>query len=224
MADRFEEVTGKLALVAVKQVPMLGVIVEAVEALLPPNADERLKAAIAEDMGDTLIKLQQKVEQLAARLESNGQKLDDLGPIRTVHVARDVAESTAQARSPEKREAVLNAAARQFDPNLSASARAHWLAVVRQLSDIEIAAIRVLHTEGALWQQHDGTLARVATQVEENATPLDLERYPVDDQHALRVALRDLGQPYVYGEFGEGGVALTYAGEALARFTDAVAE
>lgn len=144
MADRIDEVGGKLAKVGVgqllNQVPMLGIIVETVNAFLPPNADERLKAAIEADLSETVRLLNSKVEVLASKLEAQGKKLDELGAVQTVVLTRAVAQSTTEAKTRQKRNAVLNAAARQFDPTRGdAAARQYWLGRVRSLPEVDLA-------------------------------------------------------------------------------------
>jgi hypothetical protein len=142
MADKFEEVTGKLALVALHKTPVVNIITEIVESFLPETPDERLKEAIEAEARERVAHLQAKVERIEKELEAQGARLDDLGPMRTVNVAREYVQGCAEAHSEEKKEALTIAAARQFDPRFGQQyVRAHWLALLGELSDIEIMAI-----------------------------------------------------------------------------------
>jgi hypothetical protein len=151
MADHFDETVGKLAKIAVAQIPVLGLVVEAVSAFLPPNADERLKEAVGADLGDKVAQLHARVEQLRVELERQGKHLEELGAIRTTNVSRIFAMAVTEATSPGKVAALVNAAARQFDPTFGTpAARSHWFSIVRSLSDIELQLILLAHEHGSI--------------------------------------------------------------------------
>jgi hypothetical protein len=144
MADWFDEVPKKLALVALHKTPVINVITELVESFIPATPDERLNAAIVQEEANRVVRLEDRVFNLEAVLAAGGMKLDDLGPTHTTHVAREFVQGTLETRSEEKVEALTNAAARQFDPRLERSVRAHWLSRVRRVSDIELALVALL--------------------------------------------------------------------------------
>lgn len=83
--------------------------------------------------------------RLEAELQAQGKKLDELGASRTTQVLRDVLAACARAESPEKRDALINAAVRQFDPRAgTASTRAYWLRVLASVSDVELHVVRIV--------------------------------------------------------------------------------
>lgn len=173
MSDRVDDVTKKLAKTGIAQVPVFGVIFEAATAFLPPNADERLKAAIEQDLADTLASLQSKVERLAVELEAKSAKLEELGALRTFTLAREAAASAAEARTAEKRESVLNATARQFDPEAGTPAtRDFWLQRVRSLPDVELKLVLLIAKYKRLAFQNNDLVQLV----EDRIRPLPLPR------------------------------------------------
>jgi len=144
-SDGFEEVAGKLALVVLRKVPVANVLVDAVQSFLP-NANEKLRKAMLDETVDAVLELESKVARIDAQLGEIGRQLDELGAVRTVLLAQDVASSATSARTKGKREAVLNAAARQFDPRKGdEAAREYWLQRVRALPETELALLLFLN-------------------------------------------------------------------------------
>jgi hypothetical protein len=160
VADAFDETVGKLAKLGVTQIPILGLVAEAFREFLPPGADERLRQAINEDAERQLEDLQRRVCIIEEQLHADGQTLDEIGPIRTVTLARTVIASVRDEYVGDvKREAVNNATARQFDPRFgSQEARKYWLDVVLALTDVEIKVVQLLRQHGELKSDLDGKL------------------------------------------------------------------
>jgi hypothetical protein len=191
--DTIDNMTGKLAAIAVGQVPILSVVVEAAKAFLPEGADGRLKEAVAVDFRDKVARLEARVEQLAKELEAVGLRLEELGAVRTVAVVRAFAEAVGAAQSDEKVDALISAAARQFDPRRGPeSARAYWLARAGALADIEVRAILLL-------SQHDKVLLAdgaivAAPHNPDVSRPPERQRLdlPVEEALALTEAIKGL--------------------------------
>lgn len=223
MSDRFREVTGKLAKLGIARIPVGGLLAQVASAFLPPNAEETLKEAVEADLQEIIDGLDAKIETLAAKLQAQGQKLDELSTIRTVGLAREVAQATTEARSPEKSEAILNAAARQFDSTAgSAAVRAHWFAEVRRLSDVEAMAIQLLAKHWGLMLKEGGVRA-----VPVGRQPSSLLELSADERFVLEATLASLTERKLvrHGSIGGAGQSkgyrLTKQGEVLAKYVAA---
>lgn len=105
--------------------------------------------------------LQRRVGIIEEQLREHGQKLEELGPIRTVVLARTIIASVRDAYvSDIKREALNNAAARQFDPRFgSQEGRKYWFDQASRLTDIEIKVLGLLRQHGELTADYRGTLS-----------------------------------------------------------------
>jgi hypothetical protein len=134
--------------------------------------------------------------QLVARVEAPESKRAAAGkpperpdPLRTNAVFSDFAKSVSTAITPAKRVALVNAAARQFDPDAGdASTRAYWFARVKALSDVQVLLIQLL-----------GEHARMAFDslgpVPLNVDPPARLEMPREDALALRAAAVELARP-----------------------------
>jgi hypothetical protein len=147
VSDKFEEGAGKLASIGISQIPVVGLIAQVAQAFLPPGADERLKKAIQDDLESRVVRLQARIDELAKELAAQGKVLAELGAVRTAMLFREFAEASTRSGSSEKSDALICAAARQFDPNMGSDAfRRFWYDVVVALTDVEVALVRLLLT------------------------------------------------------------------------------
>ena len=145
MADRVEEVAGKLAKIGISQIPVVGLVAQVVDAFLPPGADARLKVAVESELQEDVLRLQARVEKLELELGKQGKRLDELGAVRTVRLGSEVLRDVTAAGSRIKQNALINAAAHQFDPTVGGEAtRKFWYDVLREMSDIQIFAFRLV--------------------------------------------------------------------------------
>lgn len=218
MSDRSEEVT--VAKNGIAQFPVMGLLAQVASTFLPPNVEEKLEQAVEAELQATIDTLDAKLETLAAKLATQGQKLEELGTIRTVGLVREVAQATTEARSPEKSEAILNAAARQFDPTAgSAAARAHWFAEVRRLTDVEVVAIQLLARRAGLLFKESGIRAVAVGKHSSNVLDFSPDERIVLEATLLALTERKLVRHGNIGAAGQNkGFRLTRHGEVLAKY------
>lgn len=182
------DAAGKLAVLGFEQLPGGSLVTGMVRMFLPPNADERLRQAIEEDASNQLIDLQTRVSIIEKQLATEGKKLDQPGAIRTTMLAHRMAEAFGSAYSDVKRDAVANAAARQFDPRMGEQgARKYWFDRVAQLSDLQVWALQLLREHTLLYYVPSGQLL-----LGKEAIPSPL---PESDQVSLGTALSHLALP-----------------------------
>jgi hypothetical protein len=235
MGDAFGDKTGELLVLGAKQVPVLSVVVELAETFLPKGADPRLREALEADFRDKVARLEARVERLEKQRAAEGKPLDELGVSRTVTIAREFLSASAGATSG-KVDALVNGAARQFDPDAGLpSVREYWLRRVRELPDMELEVVRLLHKHGRLavngalfsvTPSADGIRlgnpfgsSRRADIVAIEVTALRMSKGSEPEQLLLRehaqVALKMNGQ---YENFTTSLFGLTPSGEELAAF------
>lgn len=113
--------------------------------------DGRVFEARFSALEDQVTRLDEEVRKVKAELAAEGKQADRQDFLSQEAVYSDFARAVADAHTPEKREALVNAAAHQFDPRLgSPEVRQYWFDVVRSLADVEIWALRLCskYTEG----------------------------------------------------------------------------
>jgi hypothetical protein len=153
------EAAGKLAVLAAEELYGMSFVTGLVRMFLPPNADDRLRAAIEEDANAILVDVQRRVLLLEAQLRRQGSHLENPGAVRTARLAHAMAEAVGASYSDEKRAAVANAAARQFDPRMGAQgARKYWLDRVAALTDLEVWVLQLLREHQRLYYVPTGEL------------------------------------------------------------------
>jgi hypothetical protein len=90
-------------------------------------------------------KLDDEVRNVKAQLAAVGKQADRQDFLSQEAVYSEFTRSVAEAITPEKRIAIINATAHQFDPRKgSAAARTYWLNQVKALTDIEAALVSLL--------------------------------------------------------------------------------
>jgi hypothetical protein len=86
------------------------------------------------------------MDELSARLASLEQAPDRHDMLTRDAVYSNFAKAVSEAATPEKRSALVNATAHQFDPTMGTPAtRAYWMRRVSELSDIEIATVALFY-------------------------------------------------------------------------------
>lgn len=202
MADKFEQVGKALAKGAVQMVPGGAVVLELVTAILPNN-DENLRNAIWEDLQEGFAKVQEEVNRLKARVG----KLEELGALRTLKLQREFASAYADASGEAKRQALINIAAKQFDPTwLDLDMRSYWFGIVRNLSDHQIVVLQLLYDRGPISITRSGEMAYSGGQREGDS---DRAAAYSDIIRKLKAETTLVGTP--------NGYALTPQGRSLVR-------
>jgi hypothetical protein len=113
--------------------------------------DDSLYEARLSAMEDEFGKLDERVRKLEARRAAEGGKLDRDDLLSREAVYSEFAKGVTEAATPEKRLALVNAAARQFDPIAGLpSVREYWFKRVRALPDLELQVVRILHEHNAI--------------------------------------------------------------------------
>jgi hypothetical protein len=128
----------------------LGSLVLAVAQTFVNDADRNLQEAVKQELLDDVLRLNRKVDELDEKLAAHSKQLDQLGLLRTIAIFEAFLRAFSRTQGNEKREALLNVAARQFDPTLGSLAfRARWFDAVASMDDAQIAAIRMLGGRGS---------------------------------------------------------------------------
>jgi hypothetical protein len=187
MGDDFD-IAGKVAVLAVEQLSGASFVTGIVRMVLPPNADDRLRAAIEADASAILDDVQRRLALLESELRREGKSLESPGAVRTARLAHGMGEALGASYSDVKRDAVANASARQFDPRMGEQgARKYWLDRVAALTDLQVWVLQLLREHKALYYVPSGELL------------LGLEAtrctFPDIDQVSLGTALSALALP-----------------------------
>lgn len=126
----------------------LGVGLSYFQALSERNNDAIAVARLGA-VEDELIKLRQDFDKLTASLANEGKQPDRQDPLSQAAVASEFVASVLEARTPQKREALVHASVRQFDPRLGLPAtREFWLRLIREMPDTEIQVVLLLAENG----------------------------------------------------------------------------
>jgi len=170
---------------------------------------------------DDVLRVRDEVKALQAARAAQGKPIDAPDAPTQAQIFSDFAEAVANAATPEKRTALVHAAAKQFDPDVGAlPVRKYWFNEVRRLDDMEIAALSLLHQHGALVFSGNDTLIYSGTPTPQPKvlTLLFVDRVAIENtiiQLEKRTKLVSLGRPVP----GVGQpYSLTWSGHAVARF------
>jgi hypothetical protein len=160
-------VTGGAALVAGPPGVVLAVAAATTfsvfDALAGGN-DEALREVRVAALEDEMIAVRDKLRALEARLHQQGSAPDRQDPLTQSAVASEFVRSVSEARTAEKREALVNATVAQFDPSKGSPAtRDYWLRRLRDLPEIEVSFVlllaqhgQVAFADGKMFQAHGG--------------------------------------------------------------------
>src|SRR5438445_5616325 len=96
-------------------VPGSGAVLAVFNAMLPNN-DAAFTAALTGELHDHVNRLQGEIDRLSERLATHDKRLDDLDLLAQRKVVKEYAEAVSEATGEAKRDSLLHAAARQFDP------------------------------------------------------------------------------------------------------------
>lgn len=113
---------------------------------------------------DEVINLRNELRALERRLAAKDQKPDRQDPLSQTTAASEFVRNLSEARTVEKRTALVHATVAQFDPNRGSPAlRDYWLRRVRELPDAELSLAlvvskqgQVAFLEGTMFQAHGG--------------------------------------------------------------------
>lgn len=118
-----------------------------------------MEFATGQDQASLHRKLQERFEKLLTNfqdhknsvekaLQEHGKKLDELDELQETLIFQRLAKETFETVAPEKQRALMNIAARQYDPTLgSLSTRQYWWDEISQLSQIELYSIQLIGTK-----------------------------------------------------------------------------
>lgn len=125
------------------------------EALAARN-DEALREFRIAALEDELLGVRDKLLALEASLRTEGKTPDRQDPLTQNAVASEFVRGVSEARTAEKKTAIVNATVAQFDPRKgSPASRDHWLRRVREISETELALILLLNDhEAVTFHQH----------------------------------------------------------------------
>jgi hypothetical protein len=149
--DLFEKLAATALVEGAKVlVPGGGLIIAAGRALLgDPN--ETLRTEVFSQLQDHVARLQAAVDELDARLQQQGRKVDELDAIARGRITEQFLQSMIKSTSPRRREVLTWATARLFDPSVGPfGQRTFWLETIERLSGAELETLQQM-SEGALY-------------------------------------------------------------------------
>lgn len=189
MADKFDEVVGKGAELAVGHIAgMVGLspVLEAFKVFIPDGANARFQKAVDEDAKNLVYELDRRLRIVEEQLRREGKKLDEFGGIRTMMIMKSLVHAFGNTFSDVKQDALVTATVRQFDSRFGGQeTRKHWLDRIAALSDLEIRIIKLLHEHSLMaYIPPTGELIIGAAGMKSNA--------PAADQAALGAALQQM--------------------------------
>jgi hypothetical protein len=152
--------------------------------------DENLREARVSELEDDFRKLDERVRKLEAEAAARGDIEPPWSPLTQNAVYSDFARAVAEAPTPEKREALVNAAAHLRDPSMGdPSTRWYWWNVVKGLSDTHLAALRWIGTHSVAKGKEPGQYARGKTKdVQKTKRVAESNSFP-DDGSVLEIDL-----------------------------------
>lgn len=107
--------------------------------------DRRVFDARFAALEDQFTRLDEEVRKVKESLAADGKQADRQDFLSQEAVYSDFARAVSEARTPEKRIALVNVAAHQFDPRLGTpEAREFWFQRVRLLTELQIAFVRLV--------------------------------------------------------------------------------
>lgn len=199
------------------------------DAVANANTQAFQEARIAA-LEDDVIRVRDEIKALQAARAAEGKPVEAPDAPSQAQIFSDFAEAVANAATPEKRTALVHAAAKQFDPDAGTlPVRKYWFNEVRKLTDMEVAALSLLQQHGALVFSSNDTLVHSgkANTPPKALTLLFTDRVAIENtiiQLEQRTKLVNLGravpgvgQPYSLAWFGH--VVARFMGEATAQET-----
>jgi hypothetical protein len=188
------------------------------EAVANANTQAFQEARIAA-LEDDVIRVRDEVKALQEARASAGKPAAPPDAPTQVRIFSDFAEAVADAATPEKRTALVHAAARQFDPDAGFPAvRRYWFNAVRSLSDMEVVTLRLLADEVAVYSERNMVHG---TGGNPNGNGRALGFTPDSDAAILKtLTLMAQSGTYVRASSWQGGqrYLLTTEGHVLTRF------
>jgi hypothetical protein len=229
--ERFEKLTSTLVVEGVKTfVPGAGLLIAAGRALLG-DSNETLRAEVFGQLQDHVARLQAAVDELEARLQSQGRKIDELDPIARGRITEEFLQSMVKSTSPSRRDALTWATARLFDPSVGPfGQRKFWLEIIQNLSEPELETLQVMSDGAIFLDKTDLVVGRPEAFLKQRnvayAEPNGARRIPVGEGNvaatdAILARLMTTAPPLIertsgqHDEFLQGYRQLTAAGAQL---------
>jgi hypothetical protein len=107
--------------------------------------NEAIAAFRLNALEDEVINLRNELRALVRRLAAEGKKPDRQDPMSQAAIASEFVRNIAEARTVEKRTALVHATVHQFDPRRGSPAmRDYWLQRVRELPEAELSLVLLL--------------------------------------------------------------------------------
>jgi hypothetical protein len=160
--DTGDKIAHALARQGIAALPFGSLVLNVAETFVN-NADKNIQVALGQELLGDVLRLNSKVDELDTKLAAHSKQLDELGLLRTIAIFEEFLRAFSRARGDEKRDALLNIAARQFDPTLgSLPFRQRWFDAVASLGDTQIAALRAFEEsgKGLCFIEDDSTIRR----------------------------------------------------------------
>jgi hypothetical protein len=201
--DRGDRIVEHLALAGIKSLPLGELALAMVgEFVGDPNGDFR--TALQQEVLADVLELKNRVARLGERLDEQGNALDELGTLRSSRVFQEFLAAWKDARGDEKREALMNAAARQFDPTTGGRAfRERIFRMFADMPDAHVAGLRAFGgaTNGLYFYRSEWTISRgsgekVRKVADDRAKPYGLEKLDLseDEVSVMSEVLDELWQ------------------------------
>lgn len=191
----------------------VGALFNIFDAVANGNDDAFREARIAA-VEDEIRRVADEVRKIQQTRVETGKPLNAPDALTQGALFSEFAEAVASAATPEKRTALVHAAALQFDPDLGPSGvRSYWFQQVRALADIEVVALTLLAKHGAVVLRRDGT-CWVAVPREEPKRQIPLTQ---DEFVAMEAIIADMSQgPLISGSVDT--AFLSNRGAVVARY------
>lgn len=125
------------------------------EALLTRKTEAFNDARFAA-LEDEVRKVADEVRTIQEVRAAAGKPLDAPDPLTQGALFSKFAEAVGSAATPDKRTALVHAAARQFDPSRgNPAARQYWFEAARSLTDMEVVVVRLLDREHSIYNERN---------------------------------------------------------------------
>jgi hypothetical protein len=156
--------------------------------LLTTQNDRAAFALEIPQLTEQVTRLTERIGKIEERLEAEGRSSEPLDTIRANVVFSEFAKGVSEAATPAKRAALVNAAARQFDPDFGEpSVRAHWLRRVRSLSDLEIRVLELIVEHAKITFNPNGLVSM-------NVEPFVIVATSAENLQAFKAAAAELAK------------------------------
>ena len=119
--------------------------------------DERLGQEWNEVLWELLQDHKRQIDALESELRRQGKKLDDLDAVQKQKLTRDLVQALFETVGNAKRQALINLAAHQADPRVSAPARRFWWRTLVALDEEQVDVLAKLGIQPLTLNLNDKT-------------------------------------------------------------------